>query len=228
VRIESGQDSLRRRPVALDEVIEEAVELTAPLFAQRRQRVEVELPFPLPAVLGDAPRLTQVFVNLLANGQKFAPAGSALAVGGEVTVEQVVLWVDDQGPGLPPMADSGKELFRRFVRSPGELAEPEQSGMGLGLWIVQSIVERHGGTVEAERRPLGTRMRVALPRTGAAPLAPDARLAADAVVAALAGPAAPAVESAAVESAAMERVTVESAAMERVAVESAAVESPRA
>jgi signal transduction histidine kinase len=172
VRIESGQDSLRRRPVALDEVIEEAVELTAPLFAQRRQRVEVELPFPLPPVLGDGPRLTQVFVNLLANGQKFAPAGSGLAVGGEVTVEQVVLWVDDQGPGLPPMADSGRELFRRFVRSPGELAEPEQSGVGLGLWIVQSIVERHGGTVEAERRPLGTRMRVALPRVGAAPVAP--------------------------------------------------------
>jgi signal transduction histidine kinase/HAMP domain-containing protein len=179
VRIESGQDSLRRRPVALDEVIEEAVELTAPLFAQRRQRVEVDLPYPLPPVLGDAPRLTQVFVNLLANGQKFAPAGSPLAIGGEVTAEQVVLWVDDQGPGLPPMADSGRELFQRFVRSPGELAEPEQSGMGLGLWIVQSIVERHGGTVEAERRPVGTRMRVGLPRAGAAPLlAPDAHLAA--------------------------------------------------
>ena len=128
-------------------------------------------------------QVDQRYPYLLANGQKFAPAGSALAVAGEVTVEQVVLWVDDQGPGLPPMADSGRELFRRFVRSPGELAEPEQSGMGLGLWIVQSIVERHGGTVEAERRPLGTRMRVALPRAGAAPLAPDALLAAEALAA---------------------------------------------
>ena len=168
VRIESGQDSLRRRLVALDEVVEEAVELTAPLCAQRRQRVEVDLPYPLPAVLGDAPRLIQVFVNLLANAQKFAPAGSPLVVGGEITEREVMLWVDDRGPGLPPAADSGSELFRRFVRSPGEMAEPEQSGMGLGLWIVQSIVERHGGTVAAERRASGTRMRVTLPRSAEA------------------------------------------------------------
>jgi signal transduction histidine kinase len=168
VRIESGQDGLRRRPVALDEVIEDAVELTAPLFAQRGQRVRVDLPYPLPAVLGDAPRLTQVFVNLLANAHKFAPAGSALAIGGEVTAEQVVLWVDDEGPGLPAAAESGRELFRRFVRSPEQMGEPEQSGMGLGLWIVQSIVERHGGTVEAQRREPGTRMRVALPLAPAA------------------------------------------------------------
>ncbi|HEV3076963.1 MAG TPA: ATP-binding protein, partial [Thermoanaerobaculia bacterium] len=165
VRIESGRDSLRRRPVALDEVVEEAVELTAPLVAQRRQRVEVNLPYPLPPVLGDAPRLVQVFVNLLANAQKFAPAGSPLAVGGEVTQRDVALWVDDRGPGLPPAADSGRALFRRFVRSPEEMAEPEQSGMGLGLWIVQSIVERHGGTVAAEPRDPGTRMRVTLPRS---------------------------------------------------------------
>ena len=168
VRIESGQDSLRRRPVALDEVVEEAVELTAPLCAQRRQRVEVDLPYPLPPVLGDAPRLIQVFVNLLANAQKFAPAGSPLVVGGEITEREVALWVDDRGPGLPPAADSGGELFHRFVRSPGEMAEPEQSGMGLGLWIVQSIVERHGGTVAAERRAPGTRMRVTLPRSAEA------------------------------------------------------------
>jgi len=164
VRIESGQDSLRRRPVALDEVIEEAVELTGPLFAQRGQRVNVDLPYPLPPVAGDAPRLIQVFVNLLANAQKFSPAGSSLAVGGAIMEREVALWVDDQGPGLPAAAESGRELFGRFVRSPGATAEPEQGGMGLGLWIVQSIVERHGGTVTAERRDPGTRMRVTLPR----------------------------------------------------------------
>jgi signal transduction histidine kinase/HAMP domain-containing protein len=169
VRIESGQDSLRRNPVALDEVIEEAIELTGPLFAQRGQRVDVDLPYPLPPVAGDAPRLIQVFVNLLANAQKFAPAGSPLAVGGEVTAAEVVLWVDDEGPGLPAAAESGRELFRRFVRSPAATAEPEQGGMGLGLWIVQSIVERHGGSVTAERRNPGTRMRVTLPLSAEAP-----------------------------------------------------------
>jgi signal transduction histidine kinase/HAMP domain-containing protein len=168
VRIESGQDGLRRRPVALDEVVEDAVELTAPLFAQRRQQVRVDLPFPLPPVLGDAPRLTQVFVNLLANSQKFAPAGSPVRVGGEVSAAEVALWVDDQGPGMPPAAGSGRDLFHRFVRSPQAAAEPEESGVGLGLWIVQSIVQRHGGTVEAERRDAGTRIRVTLPRAAGA------------------------------------------------------------
>ncbi len=179
VRIESGQDGLRKRPVALDEVVEEAVEMTAPLFVQRRQRLEVELPFPLPPVLGDAPRLTQVFVNLLANAQKFAPAASTVRIGGEVTPGHVVLWLDDQGAGLPPGGDTGREIFRRFVRSPAEMGEPEQSGMGLGLWIVQSIVERHGGAVEAERRTPGTRIRVTLPVAGAGAGEADGAAAAD-------------------------------------------------
>ncbi|MBV8202119.1 MAG: HAMP domain-containing protein [Acidobacteria bacterium] len=174
VRIESGQDGVRRRPVALDEVIEEAVELTRPLIAQRGQRVDVELPYPLPPVAGDAPRLVQVFVNLLANAQKFAPAGSSLGIGGEVTATEVALWVDDQGPGLPAAGDSGRELFRRFVRSPAAAAEPEQDGVGLGLWIVQSIVERHGGSVTAERRSPGTRLRVTLPREAEVPGAAEA------------------------------------------------------
>ncbi|HEV2853460.1 MAG TPA: ATP-binding protein [Thermoanaerobaculia bacterium] len=163
VRIESGQDSIRSRPVALDEVIEEAVEMTGPLLAQRGQSIEVDLPYPLPAVRGDAPRLTQVFVNLLANANKFAPAGSAVRVGGAVEEGAVALWVEDQGPGLP--AGDGV-LFDRFVRRAGEGEEPETGGMGLGLWIVRSIVERHGGKVEAGAGSggRGTRVRVVLPR----------------------------------------------------------------
>jgi signal transduction histidine kinase/HAMP domain-containing protein len=169
VRIESGQRGIRSRPVALDEVVEEAVELTAPLVAQRGQQLSVELPYPLPAVRGDAPRLTQVFVNLIANAQKFSPAGSSLRIGGAVAERWVTLWVEDEGPGLPAGVEGdGRALFGRFMRAPGEGGEPEQSGMGLGLWIVQSIVERHGGTVEALRQPEGTRMQIRLPRGEAA------------------------------------------------------------
>ncbi len=168
VRIESGQDSIRSRPVALDEVIEEAVEMTAPLLAQRGQSIEVELPYPLPVVHGDAPRLTQVFVNLLANANKFAPAGSSVRVGGAVEEGRIALWVEDEGPGIPGAADSagGRSLFDRFVRLAGEGEEPESGGMGLGLWIVRSIVERHGGTVEAGAGSggRGTRLRILLPR----------------------------------------------------------------
>jgi signal transduction histidine kinase len=170
VRIEAGEAGIRRRPVALDEVVEQAAELMRPLLGQRRQRLEVELPYPLPSIVGDAPRLTQVFVNLLANANKFAPEGTTIAIRGAVQPTAVALWVEDEGPGLPggSAAGSAGSLFERFVRSAGE--EPEQSGMGLGLWIVKSIVERHGGKVEAESLPTGpgertgARVRLVLPR----------------------------------------------------------------
>jgi len=162
VRIEAGRDSIRRQAVALDEVVEEAVELTSSLIAQREQILIVNLPFPLPAFSGDAPRLAQVFVNLLANANKFAPAGSTITIGGMVRAAEIVLWVEDQGPGLPP--GDGAALFGRFVRAAG--AEPEPGGLGLGLWIVKSIVERHRGRVEAGSGSggSGTRVCVVLPR----------------------------------------------------------------
>jgi signal transduction histidine kinase len=159
-RIEAGEDSVRRQPVALDGVIEEAVELMAPLIEQRRQKLQIQLPYPLPTIIGDAPRLTQVFVNLLANANKFAPAESLILVGGAVSEREVRLWVEDQGPGLPDGA--GEAIFQRFTRSTGD--EPEASGMGLGLFIVKSIVDRHGGRVEAESGPDGTRVVIALAR----------------------------------------------------------------
>jgi signal transduction histidine kinase len=151
VRIEAGGDSPRRRRVALDEVVEEAVEMMAPLIAQKQQALSVDLPYPMPPILGDAPRLSQVFVNLLANANKFAPAGSSIRIGGLAGAREVTLWVEDEGPGLPPGV--GASLFERFVRAgrPDEDEEPEPTGMGLGLWIVRSIVERHGGRVEIRR-----------------------------------------------------------------------------
>jgi signal transduction histidine kinase len=158
-RIEAGQDRIRRQPVALDEVVEEALELTRPLLAQRQQAVVFELPYPLPSVCGDARRLTQVFVNLLGNANKFAPAGSTIEIGGTVGTTSLTIWVEDQGPGLPATPHQG--MFKRFVRSSGD--EPEQSGAGLGLSLVKSIVERHGGSVEAQTLATGTRMCIVLP-----------------------------------------------------------------
>jgi signal transduction histidine kinase/HAMP domain-containing protein len=156
-RLESGERGIRRVPVDLDDVVEEAVEAMRPLLEQKGQALEIDLPHPLPAVLGDAPRLTQVFVNLLANAHKFAPAGSTIRVGGSTAAGSVTLFVADEGPGLP----DGEEVFGRFVRRAGD--EPEQSGLGLGLWISKSIVERHGGHIWSDPVPSGTTMCVALP-----------------------------------------------------------------
>lgn len=144
-RLETGEDAIRRRPVALDDVLEEAVETMRPLFEQRGQRMELQLPPSLPRVEGDAPRLVQVFVNLLANANKFAPEGTAVRVGAAAERGNVTLWVEDDGPGLPEGDDT---IFERFGRRAD--GEPEQGGLGLGLWIARSIVERHGGRLHAD------------------------------------------------------------------------------
>ncbi|HET9447771.1 MAG TPA: histidine kinase dimerization/phospho-acceptor domain-containing protein, partial [Steroidobacteraceae bacterium] len=81
VRIESGQLGIRHQNVSLAEVIEDADALIGALLNQRRQRLELEFPEDLPRVDGDGPRLTQVFVNLLANASKFAPEDSVVRVG---------------------------------------------------------------------------------------------------------------------------------------------------
>jgi len=160
VRIEAGQTSLRSRPVALDEVVEEAVEMTGPLLAQRDQRLEVDLPYPLPEVEGDAPRLTQVFVNLLANANKFGPEGSTISVAARSVDGVIEASIDDAGPGVTE--NERGSIFERFHRASAE--EPEPRGLGLGLWIVKSIVERHGGTVLTTRSTEGlTRFVVRLP-----------------------------------------------------------------
>jgi signal transduction histidine kinase/HAMP domain-containing protein len=159
VRIESGQLAIRQQRVNLSEVVEDARSLVASLLAQRRQTLAVSLPAELPLVSGDKTRLTQVFVNLLANANKFAPEDSVVRIGGEVHAGEVRAWVEDEGAG--PASGDTDELFARFRRGG---AEPEPAGLGLGLWLVKSIVSRHGGTVAFERTAAGsTRFSLTLP-----------------------------------------------------------------
>src|SRR6185369_7867503 len=125
--------------------------------AQRRQVLTCELA-DLPPVRGDRMQLLQVLLNLLGNANKFAPEGTVVRLGGEPQGDSVALWVEDQGPGLPP--GGGEPLFERFRRAPGVAPR----GVGLGLWIARAIVERHGGTVAAENaRSGGARFTVKLP-----------------------------------------------------------------
>lgn len=160
VRIESGQLAIRRQSVDLAEVIEDAKALIGSLLALRRQRLEVLLPEERPLIEGDQHRLTQVFVNLLANASKFAPEGSTVRIGCESGERQLAAWVEDEGPGPPSPAAEG--LFAPFSRGAGQ--EPEPGGLGLGLWIVRSIIERHGGNVRMERTGEGrTRFTMILP-----------------------------------------------------------------
>jgi signal transduction histidine kinase len=167
VRIESGQLAIRHQDLDLGDILRDAVELVQSLFTQRGQALAVDVASGLPAIVGDAPRLIQVFVNLLANANKFAPDGSVVGVTARPADGMIEVTVDDAGPGVTE-SDAGS-IFERFHRAAD--AEPEPRGLGLGLWIVKSIVERHGGVVQATRTEAGlTRFIVRLPAAG--PVAP--------------------------------------------------------
>lgn len=160
VRIESGQLGIRRQSVELAEVVADAQALVGSLLTLRRQTLEVILPQDLPPIEGDKPRLTQVFVNLLANANKFAPEDSVVRIGAEAKEGRVSAWVEDEGPG--PAAAESEAIFARFQR--GSEEEPEPGGLGLGLWIAKSIIDRHDGTIALLRTAQGrTRFVVSLP-----------------------------------------------------------------
>ena len=154
VRIEAGKLSIRQQPVDLAQALADAHELIAPLLQQRRLTVQTDTAGLSAIVNGDAQRLVQVFVNLLANAAKFAPEGSTIRIGGDAQRDDgsdrrshIEVWIEDEGPGVP--AGNAGAIFERFQR--GSETEPEAPGLGLGPWIVKSIVERHGGVVRVER-----------------------------------------------------------------------------
>ena len=164
VRIESGQLDVRRQSIEIADVVDDARGLVEALLHQRRQTFEVDVPDGI-ELQGDAMRLTQVFVNLIANASKFAPEGTAVRVGARSDGKQISAWVEDAGPGLPE--GDALSIFERFKR--GGSQEPEPGGLGLGLWISRSIVERHGGTITAARTAEGfTRFTFTLPTEAAA------------------------------------------------------------
>lgn len=160
VRIESGQMRLRRQPVDLAAVLEEAMELMQPLVDQRDQRVVADIR-PGPLLMGDGPRLLSVVVNLLANANKFAPDQTTIRIHTQWSSDRVAVWVEDEGPGLPA-AHCTRDLFAPFRRAPDD--EPGQRGTGLGLAIVHAIVTAHGGEVHVDRAvERGARIGIVLP-----------------------------------------------------------------
>ncbi|GIH28778.1 two-component sensor histidine kinase [Acrocarpospora phusangensis] len=100
-------------------------------------------------VLADRQRLTQALVQLTANAVRHTRTGDLVAVGSSVRDGLVRLWVRDSGPGVP--AEDRERIFERFVRGGSRTGE----GAGLGLAIVRSIAEGHGGTVGVEESPGG-------------------------------------------------------------------------
>ncbi|MDM0051584.1 ATP-binding protein [Variovorax sp. J22R115] len=151
-RITRGKIELQVRPVLLDAVIDDAIELSRPLVERAGHTLSVELGGEPLVMRGDAVRLTQVFSNLLNNAAKYTPSGGRITVVARQLDRHAVVEVGDTGTGLSP--DMLKSIFDMFVQVSGT-SKAAQGGLGIGLTLVKSLVELHGGSVEAASEGLG-------------------------------------------------------------------------
>ncbi len=149
--IEAGCFQVHRRPINLQAVVNDAANLMSPLLKRRKQALIRSVPEKLPIIWADANRLTQVLVNLLSNASKFSPMDGIIELKVTQDSEWITVSVLDSGPGLP--TERFADLFKRFVTA--NQSHDTQYGIGLGLSVVKSIVEMHGGQVGAQNLPLG-------------------------------------------------------------------------
>jgi signal transduction histidine kinase len=148
-----GKLSLRKEVVGLDEVVAGAVETTEHLFAARGHRLTVSLPTRPVFLVADPLRLGQVLTNLLVNAAKFTDPGGHVRLTAAVEAGHVVLRIRDNGRGIAP--DMLPRVFDLFRQAPN-LGNNGPVGLGIGLALVKSLVELHGGSVAAHSDGPGT------------------------------------------------------------------------
>ena len=151
-RITRGTIALRKQRVDLQTVVARAVETCSPLLSSRRHRLEVTVPEgPLP-VDADAARLEQVLANLLNNAAKYTDDGGIITLGITAEAGQIRIRVRDTGIGIAPeLLPTIFDLFTQGDRS----LERSQGGLGIGLTLVRTLVELHGGSVAAASGGIG-------------------------------------------------------------------------
>jgi len=164
-RITRGKIELRKTRTDLAAVIAAAVEMASPLLEQRNHHVSIVAPRNLAFVDGDEFRLAQVFQNLTTNAAKYTPSGGSITVRLTLRGDQVVVEVEDNGEGIAP--EMLPTIFQPFVQGTRKV-DRSQGGLGIGLTLVRSLTELHGGRVEAHSAGpgLGSRFTVQLPLSG--------------------------------------------------------------
>ncbi|MCL4859296.1 MAG: PAS domain S-box protein [Caldilineaceae bacterium] len=150
-KIEAGRFSIRRQPTDLSEIIAQATRIVQPLLERRSHALVLAGNDNLPLIQADGAYLTQVLVNLLTNAAKYSPIGASIDLHIERSDDKLQINVADRGPGIPTAERTN--LFRRFVRLDSQ--EGEQYGIGLGLYVVKTTIEQHGGQVGVDDRPGG-------------------------------------------------------------------------
>ena len=151
-RVSSGKFTLKRRTLLLSEIIESAIETSQPALDLYKQQLSADLPSDPILLDGDLMRLGQVFSNLLINAAKFTPSGGHVSISAARTGNSVAVSVKDDGVGIAP--ELQPFVFDLFAQAP-PAGEAAHGGLGIGLSLVKSIVEMHGGTVEIHSEGLG-------------------------------------------------------------------------
>jgi two-component system, sensor histidine kinase len=147
-RINSGKIELRRAPLQLLDVVEQAVAAVRPALDERNHHLEIVLPATPVTMVGDAVRLTQVIANLLNNAIRYTDPRGKIALRCSATDETLTIEVEDNGRGIA--ADLLPRIFGMFVQE-----QKGGGGLGLGLTLVERLVDLHGGRVHARSPGLG-------------------------------------------------------------------------
>lgn len=160
-RVASGKIRLEYRPTDLYAIVRNAFELQRPAAEMRGLQFEMSDEDRKVFVRGDANRLQQVFVNLLSNAIKFTPPGGSVKIEMETGPSTAKVTIIDSGEGI--RSEVLPNIFKQFAQ--GNEGEKRGTGLGLGLSIAKTLVERHGGrvTAESEGVGMGSRFTVELP-----------------------------------------------------------------
>ena len=152
-RIGRGKIEIRRERVRLSEVVRTALEISRPQIEKAGHQLQVELPPSDLELDADPARLAQVLSNLLGNAAKYQEPGGRIQLSACADNGHAVIRVRDEGIGIP--AELIDSIFEPFVQVDGSLNR-SQGGLGIGLALVRSLVDLHGGTVTAHSDGPGT------------------------------------------------------------------------
>ncbi len=151
-RISLGKLNLRRASINLQEVVDIALDVAEPMIRLARHRLELDLPEQPLTLDGDKVRVAQIISNLLINAAKYTPPGGRIELKIYRDAQQAVITIRDNGVGIPPeMLTKVFELFTQVDSSNTR----SHGGLGIGLTLVKTLVEMHGGTIIARSQGIG-------------------------------------------------------------------------
>jgi signal transduction histidine kinase len=146
-RSDAGRLAVQLKPTELAPLIDEVVRTMRAQTEGSNQVLREEIDPALPVIDAEADRIRQILVNLVTNAHEYSPEGASIEVRARVVGDEVEISVTDDGPGIPE--NQLEHIFERFVRGDAGLTQ-RVGGTGLGLAISRSLVELHGGTIEAD------------------------------------------------------------------------------